>query len=491
MRRSLLSHIALVLVLGLLAGTTTAAAREHPNGGPRKGKKTATVQPSDTVADPTVTGPITGGARTGKPYGTTLIELPDNWVEEEFFIEGTARAADGSTAPYKTRILVRRPTAAQDFNGTAALDWVNVTIPDDTDVSWPPMARTIIERGFAYVAVSAQRLGVEASPIALKQWDPVRYGALSHPGDDYSFDIFSQASEALLDPKVLGDLRPYLQRRLALGASQSAGRLTTYVNNWQREAGVFDGFMPQISNPNNVNRDIAPVLWLNSQSEHNGTGSPPDSGLFRLWEVAGPAHTTNEYHEYVFSTYAYSQSNGAVNPYDAEHAGAWGYQGFGNTPAPSYGRCLTYNYYTVSYAWSAALVALDDWVRSGTAPAPMPRVERVDGTLQYDEHGNLAGGIRSPLLAAPIASYYAGSPPPGTGSDACAQMGGRMPLTGLTRVFAEDKLAALYPTPDDFLTQFETAITAGLDAGWILPEGARELRRRAQDAAAFVAAASG
>ena len=481
MRRPPLSRLAVLLVVAMLTTSGIATAKESRSA----------VEPSDTVPAPVVTGPITGGIRTGEPYGRTLIELPKNWVEEEFFIEGTARRADGETAPYKTRILVRRPTEPQDFTGTVALDWVNVTIPDDTDVSWPAMAHTITKRGYAYVAVSAQRLGVEYSPIALKQWDPVRYGSLSHPGDDYSFDIFSQASEAVLDPKVLGALRPRLEHRLAMGASQSAGRLKTYINDWHADARVFDGFMPQISGPSGVNRDLAPVLWLNSQSEIGGNQVDPDSGQFRLWEVAGPAHTTNEYHEYVFSTYAYSQSNGTLNPYDPEHAGAWGYQGFAGSPSPSYGRCLTYNYFTVSYAWSAALVALDEWVRSGVAPAPMPRAQRDGSTLQFDQHGNLLGGVRSPLLEAPIAAYYAGTTPPGAGADGCVQMGSRMPLTGLTRVFAEGKLTALYPTPEDFLAKFEQAVRDGVAAGTILPEGARELRRRAQDAAAFVAAAAG
>jgi hypothetical protein len=442
------------------------------------------VQPSSRVPMPEVSGPVTGGIRTGEPYGATLIALAEGWVEEEFFVAGSARAPGADDADYVTRILVRRPTDPAEFNGTIVLDWVNVTIPDDTDVSWPPMAHTIMERGFVYVAVSAQRLGVEGSPLALKQWDPVRYGTLRHPGDEYSFDIFSQAAEAILAPAVLGDLRPRLERRLALGASQSAGRLKAYINDHQRDAGVLDGFMPQISGPGGLDRAIAPVLWLNSQDEISSGGVAADSELFRLWEVAGPAHTTNEYHAYVNATYAHSHSGGLANPYDPEDAGAWGYRS-------QYGRCLTYNYFTVAYAWSAALVALDDWVRTGQAPPPMPRAERSEGALQFDEHGNLRGGIRSPLLDVPIATYYAGSTaPPGAGPDACAQIGSRMPLTGLTRVFTEEQLTELYPTSEDYLTRFEESVADAVQAGFVLPEGARELRRRVLDAAAFVGAAT-
>jgi hypothetical protein len=179
------------------------------------------------VPQPTVTGPITGGIRTGEPFGRTMVPLDEGWVEQEFFFQGTARAL-GEAEPsgaYTSRILVRRPSSPKDFNGTVVLDWDNVTLAFDKDVSWAPMHRTIMDRGFAYVAVAAQLLSIEGSPIALKPYDLVRYGALSHPGDDYSYDIFSQAAEAVLDPKVLGALRPKLERRLAVGASQSASRL--------------------------------------------------------------------------------------------------------------------------------------------------------------------------------------------------------------------------------------------------------------------------
>ena len=40
--------------------------------------------------------------------------------------------------------------------------------------------------------------------------DPVRYANLSHPGDSYSYDIFSQAGQAIRDnaPTILGGLKP-------------------------------------------------------------------------------------------------------------------------------------------------------------------------------------------------------------------------------------------------------------------------------------------
>jgi hypothetical protein len=402
-----------------------------------------------------------------------MVGLAEHFVEEEFFYSGTAHTlapAGGATAPYKTRFLIRRPKDPADFNGTVFFEWNNVTIPHDHDATWQNYWKTTFSRGYVYISVAAQLLSVEASPLALKQWDPVRYGSLAHPGDDYSFDIYQQAAEAALDPRVLGPLRPLVERRIAQGASQSGGRLKTYINEWQEAAGVFDGFQPQVSSPSGVRDDLVPILWLNSSSEVSGTDAKPDEGLFRLWELAGPAHTTQYSNNYRYALLAYSHSNGAANTFDDEEHGAWGWQ------FPP-GTCASNNLYYAGPIWGAALVTIDEWVKTGVAPASQPRVERVDGARVYDEHGNLRGGVRSAILDVPIATYYAGGVP--TGAGPCGAVGGSVPLTGLTQIFDPLKMAELYPTTESYLTPFNAAVDAMLDAGTVLPEGAADLKTRA------------
>lgn len=478
-RRLLAAVVTAAMALGLLptaVAAEQAALLDAECGG--EGLQQAVGSP--TVPDPTVIGPVTGGIRTQEPYGTTLEPLAPGYVEEEFFIDGTATAVagDGSTAPYQTRIVVRRPTDPGAFNGTVILDWTNVTIPDDTDASWAPMAHMVMARGYAYVSVAAQRLGVELSPLALKQWDPVRYRSLSHPGDDYSYDMFSQAGEAVLDARVMGDLAPCVERRLAIGASQSRGRLKTYINEVHPTAQVFDGFQPQIASPAGVDRDGDPVLWVNSMSEAADVDStPPDSGSFRLWEIAGPAHTTQEYNAYTNAQIVYAHSNGAIDSYDREDASEWGYR---QTP----GLCAVRNRYQVKFAWSAALVALDDWVRTGVPPAPQPRLARDDSGRLYDEHGNQLGGIRGPLLEVPIAAYFGGDVPEAT--EPCGAVGGRLPLTGLTRVFDAATIAELYDSGAEYEQRFREAVDAALEQGWMLPEGAELLLSRLDQARDFV-----
>lgn len=445
----------------------------------------SSVQPSEVVPQPEVTGPITGGIRTGEPFGRSMVPLDEGWVEEEFFFAGVARAKGQETQEsgraFKSRILVRRPSDPKEFNGTVVLDWNNVTQAFDKDVAWAPMHRTVMDRGFVHVSVAAQLLSIEGAPLALKQYDPVRYGSLSHPGDDYSFDVFSQAAEAVLDPKVLGALRPKVERRLAVGASQSAGRLKTYINDVHEAVRVLDGFSPQISSSADVDRTLVPVLWVNSQAEVGAAPVPPDSGLFRLWELAGPAHTSYGSDRYQDAVVQYSVTNGRMGSYDADDALRWGY---GRTP----NECMTSNAISSTWAWSAALVALDDWVRSGKAPKPQPRAQRAaDGTRQFDARGNMLGGVRLPYMEAPVASYFTGLNMAPT-TDPCGRVGGAAALKGTTRIFPAATLAELYPTPQDFLKRFEAATRRALKDGVLLPEGAADLRRRAQVAATWLAA---
>jgi hypothetical protein len=486
MRRLCANLFTLLIVLALVPGARAASTARCAD------PDVATKQPSKLVARPTITGPIGAvGIRTQKPYLTTIVPLKKGWVEREFFLEGTARSYSSAgtgalpvEAPYKTRIVVRRPTDPAEFNGTVVVDWNNVTVPHDKELQWAPLHPTFMRRGFMYVSVAAQMVGVEGGPLSLKFYDPVRYGSLSHPGDDYSFDIFSQAAQAVLDPRVSGAPRPCIERLIAMGASQSGGRLLTYINTVHEHARLFDGFQPQISGAGSVRRDLVPVVWVNSTAEVGDTDIAADSKLFRLWELAGPSHSTQNRQSYEDEALLYSQSNGlAGGNWNADEGRSWGYRA-----AP--GDCLRRNYFDVSYQWAAALVALDDWLRTGKAPRPMPRARRDANGRVYDQHDNLAGGVRSPLVDVPIATYYAGLAGPAGTTDPCGVVGSNYPLYGTTKVFDAPTLAKLYPTPETYLKKFDAAVNAAVAAGSLLREDVPEIRRRARDAAKWLAEAT-
>src|SRR5215203_2264265 len=132
--------------------------------------------------------------------------------------------------------------AAARFNGVVHVNWQNVS--GGFELGAADFESEQLLDGFAWVGVSAQRVGVYGLPggeqFGLRGWDPERYGRLDHPGDDFSFDIFTQAARAI-GPAILGGAKA--RRLVASGASQSALRLRTYANAIQPMERLFDCFL--------------------------------------------------------------------------------------------------------------------------------------------------------------------------------------------------------------------------------------------------------
>ena len=253
-----------VVGLSLLAG---CSGDDGDVAGPDKPAVTTTTEAASLVGEATVTGPLTGGQH-GFPQTSTPFDLDAaGYVEEEFLLDGEATsyrytdepgddgewsAEPADTSPYTTRILVRRPEDPAAFNGTVVVEWLNVTSNVDVDVDFGFLAEELLREGYAWVGVTAQEVAVTSTgggqfgdaAIGLQAWDPERYHDLSHPGDAYSYDIFSQAGAVLrteAGQAALGGLVP--DHVLADGEPQSAFRLLTYVNAVHPLAQVFDGFL--------------------------------------------------------------------------------------------------------------------------------------------------------------------------------------------------------------------------------------------------------
>jgi len=98
----------------------------------------AAAQPSFAqlaVPNPVVSGPITGGVR-GTALMASYFDLGTwGYLEQEFFTEGTATAYAANpqtSAPYKTRVIVRRPVDPQRFNGTVYVERAALGEPGPT-----------------------------------------------------------------------------------------------------------------------------------------------------------------------------------------------------------------------------------------------------------------------------------------------------------------------------------------------------------------------
>ena len=290
------------------------------------------------VPSPTVEGPILPASGISF-LGSTLFPLSQvGYEEEEYFISGTATSYTSTHkltsngrwhvdpahhAAYTTRVIVYRPIDPSRFDGTVEVEWLNVTGGVDAAAAWLTGHPQMIRDGMVYVGVDAQEGGIygEKGSIAsadgaggIKQTDPARYGALVHPGDSFSYSIFEQMGEAVHTSaaRLLGGLAP--KRVIAIGESQSAFRLVTYIDAIQPlSPGVYDGYLvysrggdgadlsqsPQATiatpTPTYIRTDVGvPVLLFETEADlitlgYEAARQPPTKDI-REWEIAGTAH---------------------------------------------------------------------------------------------------------------------------------------------------------------------------------------------------------
>jgi hypothetical protein len=426
---------------------------------------------------PRVDGPLAGASGMPSP-----VDLADKgYVEQEFLLTGTATsyarsgewgrdgrwaASPAATAPFTTRAIVRRPAAPARFNGTVVVEWFNVSGGLDASPDFGYAHAELLRGGYIWVGVSAQSQGVEAA----KKDDPSRYGGLSHPGDAFAYDIYTQAGRAVRASELFG--RDYDAKAvIAAGESQSAILLTTYVNAIDPLVKVYDGFFVHSRfavsaglggdgrpgpNPAYIRDDTeVPVLVVLSETDvgFNLDTRQPDGANFRLWEIAGTAHAD----QYLINVF--------VPPKP------------GQPPSNPLGCTKPLNAANQHWVLKAALSHLNRWVRGGAPPAHAPRIT-MSATdprqIARDEHGNARGGIRLPELEAPVATL-SGSASPGSP--------GFCILFGSTTPFDAALLARLYPDHDTYVAKYNAAVDRLLAAGFILEPDAADAKAAAQASA--------
>ncbi len=500
---------AIVVVLGLIAALGLAAVHVGTaSGAPNTEASdasggalavTGASRPAPSAAIPSITGPVTGGL--GSP-SLLLANYPLSQVgysESEFFFSGTATSytstapltSDGkwsvtpaATAAYKSRIVVVMPTNPAKFSGTVFVEWLNVSGGLDGAPDWALGHDEMIRNGDAYVAVSAQAVGIDQ----LKVVDPVRYGSLVTPGDSFSYDMFSQAGMAVRAEAsiILPGLRPKVV--IAEGESQSAARLTTYVNAVAPLVNVFDSYLidsrggggaplsqaPQavINTPAVVfiRTDLkVPVLTFLTETDVLGPldfypATQPDSRYFSLWEVAGTSHGD----AYIL-TQAYDDDLSWASDLD-QFASLTSPPSSISSPTFSVSCPVGFNAGEQQYVFQTAVHDLDSWTRTGVPPENMPlfkiNTSTTPPSYQLDQYGNVLGGIRTPAVDTPIATL-SGLPAPGAP--------GFCLLWGQTHPFTPSQVAAVYPTHADFVRQWQRSAQRDERDGYLLPVNAKRL----------------
>ncbi len=449
------------------------------------------------VPSPGVTPATGGGGRPVVPGFTAFDPAAVGYEQSEVFLSGTASAyqpagafgtdgklsvAAASTAPYTTRAVVMRPIDPRRFNGTVVVEWLNVSGGADAGPDWILAHNQLVRDGMVWVGVSAQKVGLDA----LRSGDPqrgdaVRYAGLSHPGDSYSYDIFSQAGQALRDDDgtILGGLKP--RHLLAVGESQSAGRMVTYIDAVHPLAHVYDGFLvhsrsaggaplsqsPQptvpVPAPLAIRDDVGvPVLVFQTETDVAGSNlgaRQPDTDMYRLWEVAGTAH---------FDFYGLSIGRTDTGDGHGGEAILASMLNPTNTPDPLFTCNSPINTGPAHYVLDTAFHRLDRWVSAGVLPPPAPRLQTTGVSpvvFATDAHGNVLGGVRTPAVDAPVATLSGLGQ---SGNQFCF-------LFGTTRPFTPPQLGALYPSHGRFVAASARATISATLAGFLVPADAQEI----------------
>jgi hypothetical protein len=519
-------------------------------GSPGGGGKTSPTSPPLALSASEVPNleeiPATAGSH-GFPYGAVpetpivpgapFIKLSNfGYVEREFKMTGTDNiyrqngpwssngewnvAVSQSGVPYTTRIVTRYPEASK-FNGTVVFEWLNDTTGGDQDPVWSELYGTLIKHGFAYVGVTVQKPGMED----LKAWDSQRYGSLGDTNDGQSYEIFTQAANAVRadSATLLGGLTP--KTLIGTGDSQSAFRVDTYVNAIEPLTHAFNAFLAvgravsaapigegllSLFNPFVARirtNNTAPFIQLNTQGDIEeldaGVSRQPDNNTLRTWELAGASHIDAHEGNYEIETLAREKPEQAIPSCV-----------FG-TPVSGTGTVLdghnqpdNMELYQVE---DAAILAVNNWVVNGVAPphalpiSTTPVIFGLYDLVRKNQYGVGYGGIHLPDAQVPTENYSAinfsnilsantfnvvalreeleaafKSFETGGITNESLREAGLCLLSGYFTDLSKSTLTSMYPTHAAYSSKIKAAVNEEVAAGFMTPEGGEQEIARAE-----------
>jgi len=433
---------------------------------------------SAPVARATITGPIPANAGPkGHALWDSWYDLSElGYSDDEYFINGTALSSTGQPeAEYTTRFILRRPLDPNDFNGTLILDWVNVTAQFENPVDSLHSHDFLVEEGYAFAHVSVQAVGLCCNPLTPKTWDPQRYDAINHPGDDYAYNMLAQIAENIRNPALNPDDDDPMagldvERVIVTGQSQSANNLVIYVSEGFADNRILDGILIHSSTTAHIfdfNPPV-PVFQLLSDFEARAPEHTATTN-YRLWEIAGSAH--QDLNVGLHQVNGQGPRAGASAPRmaasadDDLHDRTYNY---GEQQDPFLTTCvLAGAAFPMRYSTNAAFQHLNQWLIDGTLPPTAPRYEfTAAGQLARDGDQNALGGIRLPPIVHPVARYR---------STDCA-------LGGITIPFTEAEIAARYTDHGNYFCLMQAATDQAVADGYLLGRDAAGLMARVEAA---------
>jgi hypothetical protein len=503
----------LIALAVVVFGSATLASCSSSDDSGSSAQVTTTTIPFDAQAPQQISAAPAGAMNKPQPAAP----VAENYVEEEYFVGGTATRFDATDTPedgkwnaapvgeakYRTRVIVRRPANAADFSGTVLVEWFNVSALEASP-DWAFMHDEIARAGHAYVGVSAQKQGVEGGRTllevevdsdqakslgeeapdksGLKNIDPARYGTLVHPGDAYAYDMFSQVGRAIEEQpaKLLGNLKP--KHVIAAGESQSAAFMTTLANAVHPLAPAFDGFLIHSRGANGAPLDGKVTRGTGDENEETGFAS---RAIQVRTDLDVPVFIFETETDLTLLEYARARQE------DSAYVRTWEVAGTSHADAhfiraiiggprdPNIGSLLQceepINTGPQHEVLQAALSRLVTWIADGTPPPAGTRIELTGDDpveIKRADDGIALGGVRNPLVDVPVAATT-GEPPAGKNNedvrdDICV-------LFGTTTTFDRATLLERYGSADEYVKKFRASADEAVAAGFLLRADADDL----------------
>jgi hypothetical protein len=379
------------------------------------------------------------------PAGKGLAHF--KYEAREYFVSGVA-----NQQPYKTRIVVRKPSDNGRFSGLVLAEAMH---PSGATHMFEFTSDYTMSSGHAAVEI------VTAGLNHLVAQNKARYQDLKVEQDQVP-EVLAQIGAAMKRGQNDGPFAGLAVRKMILaGTSATAAVLIRYlpahmVYRTPDMKLIYDGFMPT-STGATVRQVDVPLIQVPTMTEVNtGTVTARQDGdasgdQFRVFEFAGMAHVD-------------SRDSIRFRPDPCKHP-------ISRFPLQAY--------------MSVALHHLFQWVDKGIVP---PRAERIlldrnvtnDASLMaLDEHGNARGGVRNPYVDVPTSklgvrneaavppipnpsAWIAANGGPAGATQMCGLAGYQMPL-------AQDQLRKLYNNSKTYQDRVRRRLDELEKTGWSLP----------------------
>ncbi|MEH7482504.1 alpha/beta hydrolase domain-containing protein [Neobacillus drentensis] len=456
----------LVLTTSIFSVDWAQASTKSSKEAPSTQKKTVVAIPKVTgpISVTKDSQPFTVGGTDLEGHGYRLDEyfISGNANIYDWGADGKAltpriRTAD---APYTTRIVVRKPENPKKYSGNV---WVELNNPSrgwDVEVQWPVVQEKAMRDGDIWVSLTVKP-NVVAS---LERIDPKRYAPLSmanplppeqqvcgklpgEPGYDenlsklyengLAWDMITQVGTLLQSKDKSNPLHNYKVKHVfGTGESQTGFYLNTYAANFAENAKlpngetVYDGFVSASGAGRTVpiNQCVpatdekdprsklpskhVPFMRIDAQGDifqlssykwRQADNDSPKAG-YRMYEIAsaphGPAYIVN------YQPPAEQIVKAGNLPTQVPYA-------YGGVEPKA-------NQLPRHYIETAMYKNMERWVIDGILPphAEPLKVQEGVGTSKSlsgetfnasfvkDQYGNVLGGVRSPYVDVPTATYY-------------------------------------------------------------------------------------